>query len=152
MAKRTRKRPFTRTERVARAKARGSSFYYNDRDNQLDLAKKRYMKNKEHHNEMTRKNHYLYKYGITLEEAKEMLINQDGKCLICKKETSFIGRSGAHVDHSHSTNEIRGILCQKCNGGLGLFEDNMTTLLNAINYLKRRKFILIVSPFEKTAS
>ena len=76
----------------------------------------------------------IRKYGITLEEYNQMLIDQEGKCLICNKHyTKF--ESNLSVDHNHKTGEIRGLLCKNCNVGLGFFEDNCNLLLNAINYL-----------------
>jgi hypothetical protein len=94
-----------------------------------------------------RKSHYLIHYGITFEETEKILENQDGKCAICSDSISFDGAAGAHLDHNDFG--IRGVLCAKCNKGLGLFNDNINNLLNAINYLKKKKFILLVSPFEK---
>ena len=40
------------------------------------------------------------------------------------------------VDHDHLTNEFRGLLCNGCNKGLGLFRDNIQSLNNAIKYLE----------------
>jgi hypothetical protein len=39
------------------------------------------------------------------------------------------------IDHSHITNHIRGLLCNKCNLGLGFFRDDLNLLQNAIDYL-----------------
>jgi len=41
----------------------------------------------------------------------------------------------AHLDHCHTTGKIRGFLCQKCNHGLGLFNDSIQALKSAIEYL-----------------
>jgi hypothetical protein len=40
------------------------------------------------------------------------------------------------IDHSHNSKNIRGLLCKKCNTGIGMFKDNIQLLENAINYLK----------------
>jgi len=40
------------------------------------------------------------------------------------------------VDHNHLTGEIRGLLCQRCNQGLGSFLENPEILNKAILYLK----------------
>lgn len=85
--------------------------------------------------------HYGLKryYGMSREEYNVMLAEQDGKCAICKNEETaiFKGRpKELHVDHCHETGKIRGLLCGCCNGGLGLFKDNVDTILAAIRYLK----------------
>jgi len=89
--------------------------------------------------------YYKRKYGITLEERDALLANQNGLCKICRSDTEFApvgaGRMNntdtfAVVDHCHTTNKIRGILCGKCNTGLGAFRDSEDALLNAIQYLK----------------
>lgn len=77
-----------------------------------------------------------FNYGITKEEYDSMLVNQDYKCAICKIDRCTTGRSMS-VDHCHKTNKIRGLLCHKCNLGLGHFKDNIELLLIAIEYLKK---------------
>lgn len=84
---------------------------------------------------------HLKRYGTTVEEYNLLLERQSMVCAICKKkETSVDKRTGLtkrlFVDHCHATNKIRGLLCQKCNFALGLFEDNLSSLSNAIEYLK----------------
>lgn len=41
------------------------------------------------------------------------------------------------VDHCHLTGKIRGLLCDRCNRGLGYFKDNSKALLNASKYILR---------------
>lgn len=82
------------------------------------------------------------KYNITIDIFNAMLEKQKGKCAICGKQMSLPTRSRgqgldiAAVDHCHTTNVVRGILCNACNKGVGLLNDDIGILQNAINYLK----------------
>jgi hypothetical protein len=73
-------------------------------------------------------------FNITVEQYEKMLQDQDNSCAICKR-TEPTGY-GWHVDHCHSTLKVRGLLCSKCNQGLGLFEDKINSLKEAIKYLE----------------
>lgn len=77
-------------------------------------------------------------YGLTPEEYLAMLEAQDWKCAICgtDKPSSREGDS-FHIDHCHSTGKVRGLLCMKCNTGLGMFSDNTDMLRAAMDYLTR---------------
>jgi DNA-directed RNA polymerase subunit RPC12/RpoP len=78
---------------------------------------------------------YLYKkYDMTETEYLDMFKIQDGKCAICGNE---IENERLAVDHNHETGRIRGLLCAKCNSGLGMFNDNIGLLQNAIKYLQK---------------
>lgn len=78
-------------------------------------------------------------YGITISEYEEMYSLQDGRCKICNSDSN--GKS-LHVDHCHSTLKVRGLLCGKCNTGIGLLGDNIDTLLSAIKYLTAQEVAL----------
>jgi hypothetical protein len=80
-----------------------------------------------------RMNSNLKRYGITVEQYNQMFVDQDGKCSICNN-TNTVGKN-LGVDHNHETGKVRGLLCHKCNIGLGHFDDNIGKLLKAINYL-----------------
>jgi DNA-directed RNA polymerase subunit RPC12/RpoP len=70
-----------------------------------------------------------------------MLAVQDNKCAICGKEDDTVLSSGAYkrlaVDHCHKTGKLRGILCENCNRGIGMFKDNQELLEQAIRYLNQ---------------
>ncbi len=75
------------------------------------------------------------KYGLSRIEYLGIMDRQSGCCGICKKE--FSGPRDTHIDHDHSTEAVRGILCHRCNTGLGFFADKKENLLSAFHYLNR---------------
>ena len=78
-----------------------------------------------------------WRYGISSEDYDTMLEEQDNKCKICLGE--FNDQTVTNIDHCHTTNKVRGILCPLCNRGLGHFKDNIKLLTKAINYLQENK-------------
>ena len=82
-----------------------------------------------------------YMYGITLDQFMEMLRRQEGKCAICGEDITRVvkGRIQACVDHDHSTEAVRGLLCSACNKGLGFFRDNTRVMRAAILYITNHK-------------
>lgn len=75
------------------------------------------------------------KYGLTIDQYKDMLIQQGNACAIC--ETTTPGRNNEFfaVDHDHVTSKVRGLLCFSCNIVLGHFLDDTNRLNRAIQYL-----------------
>ncbi len=75
-------------------------------------------------------------YGITSENYNDMFIEQGGCCAICgKHQEEFKFRLS--IDHCHETGKVRGLLCHRCNGGLGCFDDNIQIVKNVIKYLEQ---------------
>lgn len=72
--------------------------------------------------------------NITPEHYAELFNKQQGKCAICAKSYKIEPQMFA-VDHDHTTNEIRGLLCRKCNLAIGLFNESPELLLKAVQYL-----------------
>ena len=78
---------------------------------------------------------YLRKeFGIGIDEYDRLLADQGGMCAICDASENYKGRRFA-IDHCHDTGAVRGLLCDNCNRGLGLFKDNTDRLDKAIEYL-----------------
>ena len=78
------------------------------------------------------RNYILEKrYGVTREQYDQMTASG---CLICG--TLDGGKKGFHVDHCHTTNAVRGVLCHGCNVGLGMFKDDPERLRRAAQYLE----------------
>jgi hypothetical protein len=78
--------------------------------------------------------HLKSTYGITVSHYNDMLKNQDGKCAICGKEC--VSNRRLSVDHCHDTGQIRGLLCVRCNAGIGNFKNEPRLLKSAIEYLE----------------
>jgi hypothetical protein len=76
-------------------------------------------------------------YGIGIEDYNNIYKQQNGLCACCER----VPKPGQrlHVDHSHANGEIRGLLCTKCNPGIGFFEENIELLQKAIAYLEKHK-------------
>jgi Fe-S oxidoreductase len=73
------------------------------------------------------------RYGLSVEDFQGYLDKQNNRCPICGM---CLDECIRHVDHCHKTGEVRGILCFKCNIGLGNFYDSVPNLLGAIKYLQ----------------
>lgn len=75
----------------------------------------------------------LKTYGLTPEAYEKIVTSQGGGCAICGCTDKLT------VDHDHLTENVRGVLCQWCNSGLGQFRDSEERLSQAISYLRERK-------------
>ena len=78
------------------------------------------------------------KYGIGAAEYAALLASQGEGCAICGRTAS--GRKDSTelcVDHCHTSNRIRGLLCHSCNRGLGLLQDSEEILEKALKYLRQ---------------
>lgn len=72
------------------------------------------------------------KYGLTREQWEWLWDRQEGRCATCQIDLVLIK---VCVDHDHRTDEVRGLLCNECNHGLGKFKDNPETIMRAAEYL-----------------
>jgi hypothetical protein len=70
-------------------------------------------------------------FGISLEEYTKMYNDQGGVCAICNHESD----TALHVDHNHTTNDIRGLLCHKCNHALGQLNEDLEIITNMYEYI-----------------
>ena len=86
----------------------------------------------------------MYKYGLSWEEYEKKHSENNGCCEICKKPISLIksdDQETAYVDHCHTTLQVRGLLCNPCNRGLGYFAENRKHLQSALAYLDKYNVI-----------
>ncbi len=88
-----------------------------------------------YHAKYSKDNNFKSRYNITEAEYNVILSSQLECCAICKKKCKT-GRRLA-VDHNHQTNEIRGLLCMRCNVTIGNLRDNEDLIWDIMEYLKR---------------
>jgi hypothetical protein len=79
-----------------------------------------------------RKVHLKYYYGLSVEDYNALLVQQGGVCAICRKPSEH----RLCVDHCHLTRRVRGLLCRKCNLGIGYFDDDPRLLRAAVPYVE----------------
>jgi hypothetical protein len=72
---------------------------------------------------------YRRKYGISLRDYENMVSQRNGKCDICSEVKLLV------VDHCHDDGGVRGLLCDRCNVGIGCLEDNPDRLFAAAKYI-----------------
>ena len=74
-------------------------------------------------------------FGLTPEDYDAMLALQSGGCAICGRSPYSKRFTRLAVDHDHQSGSIRGLLCHRCNVGIGMFDDRPEVLRRAIRYL-----------------
>ena len=87
-------------------------------------------------------------FGFGVETFREMEANQDGRCFICgeRPEKSLL------VDHCHESGKVRGLLCRKCNSGIGMLKDSPKLLRIALEYLSLKELPMFNMPDPKQIS
>lgn len=80
--------------------------------------------------EFEQRGNILRKYGLTREQYQEMYEAVEGRCQVC-----FTPQEVLCVDHCHSSGKVRGLLCKKCNLGIGYLQDDLAILEQAKEYL-----------------
>ena len=83
--------------------------------------------------ERNRKTRLKRKYGLSVERFDEMRERQNNKCAMCL--SSFTSTDVPNVDHDHSSNKVRALLCSGCNKGLGFFKEDVKVFNTAVKYL-----------------
>lgn len=81
----------------------------------------------------------LRDHGITPDEYEEMLAAQNGGCAVCGAISADQSGRRLHVDHCHTTGQIRGLLCSNCNNALGRANDDAERLHALADYLDRSR-------------
>src|SRR5271166_6272451 len=104
---------------------------------QREWYERRKQKDPEKFRRMQRKYKLKRYYRLTEEQYQVLLQAQNYICAICGiEEWECMGNGRKlHVDHCHETKRNRGLLCQKCNTGIGQFNHDIKRLQLAIDYL-----------------
>ena len=82
-----------------------------------------------------KREHKLRRYGLTSARYDALLAEQGGVCAICG-DAERDGWDFA-VDHEHASGRVRGLLCRRCNVGIGLLRDSPEVVTAAADYLRR---------------
>lgn len=82
---------------------------------------------------MSKYNH-IARYGLSCEDMDRLIEHQNNECAICGLAFEVNRRV---IDHCHADLRVRGLLCVRCNSGLGQFRDLEELFLNAIKYLRK---------------
>jgi len=98
-----------------------------------EYSKKYYQLNKDKLKAPDKFLYYKRTYGLNKEGYDALLSEQSHKCGACTQE--FTEDNVPHVDHCHTTGKVRGLLCHKCNAGIGLLGDTQEGVLKALVYL-----------------
>lgn len=77
----------------------------------------------------------LKPYDMTVKHYEDLLSAQSGNCAICLGE-NHLPNIVLFVDHNHTTGQVRGLLCARCNTGIGLLKDDIGIMFSAIEYLQ----------------
>jgi len=114
-------------------KSRATEYYLNNKKTVLERHSKDWLSQKQRN--------LKKKYGMSLEDYVIQFTEQNGCCYICKEQHVLFDKAVNQlvVDHNHNTGKVRKLLCNKCNQGLGLFQDNFDLLTKAAEYLKEHK-------------
>lgn len=102
-----------------------------------------YKKGTKEHNDHTKNQCLRYAYNITLDKYNTLFAEQLGCCAICGIHQSKLTKS-LGVDHNHTTGRVRGLLCTKCNTGIGHLNENIDILNKSIDYLRLHDIIEVM--------
>lgn len=86
----------------------------------------------------TYRRHWLRRYGLTIQAYEALVASQGGACASCGKVPPPTHRGcGLRIDHCHTTNRVRGLLCNECNVAAGMLYDNAERADALARYLRK---------------
>jgi hypothetical protein len=75
-------------------------------------------------------------YRLTRGQWQAVFEEQRGCCAICGISQEDLGYT-LEIDYDHNTGKVRGLLCRKCNLGIGMFGEDVENINKAIKYLEK---------------
>jgi hypothetical protein len=132
------------------AVARSKRWQAENRERYLASQRQHRRKNRARLRAEDRKRWLKAKYGMTPEDFDALLERQGHRCAIC----GVPGGEDLHVDHDHQMNEVRGLLCGKCNKAIGLLSEDPKIVRAAENYLidwRLKPYREMIDEMEKSA-
>lgn len=104
----------------------------------LEPRRKWRIDNKEKNRDYEIWDHRKRKFGLSKDDYFSLIAKQNNSCAICKNTfPNVVAHKLIHIDHCHKTGKVRGLLCQKCNHGIGMFLDSITICRDAALYLEK---------------
>jgi hypothetical protein len=115
-------------------------FYFDTNSNRLraeckDCQRKKNRSRLVMHRDQRRVSDLKKRYNINIDDWNNLMTIQDNKCAICGEPPQNDNRN-LSTDHCHETGKVRGLLCRRCNMGIGYFKDNIDLLQKSIEYLR----------------
>jgi hypothetical protein len=120
---------------IAESKAR----YQRNKDDIKAKRRRAYLKDSSPFKTNERRRRLKSIYGLSVDDFQRIFERQLRQCAICLADHSRDEGKRLCVDHCHVTGKVRGLLCTRCNVGLGLLGDSEAGLNNALSYLKGAK-------------
>ena len=80
--------------------------------------------------------HHQHRVTYRLSEDEYLTLMETTHCEICGTHLGLAPK----IDHNHKTGEVRGLLCNGCNTGIGMLKDDPQVLRSALRYLEQRGF------------
>jgi hypothetical protein len=74
-------------------------------------------------------------HGLAQEEWDRLIALQGNRCAVCKTTQPGGHTERWHIDHDHVTGQVRGLLCHRCNLGIGLLRDDPQIIMAAAQYV-----------------
>jgi hypothetical protein len=82
--------------------------------------------------------HIKSAYGLTEAEYDQLVKRHRNRCAICKSGTPG-ARGEWRIDHDHVTGQVRGLLCNNCNSGIGMLQDDPEIIATAARYVAEHR-------------